>query len=261
MNESTAIFTKDAYESLSGLTHNLRESINIGNKSLLVIDPFEKDEIFYHYFIVGKALLLPENSLNDIPHEEKTVIMAVQTKGKKASEDLNIGIEALIQMNDGERPDIAFYDWDSLRDMMMYLIILIKTLLAVLFGVPLVLCGLVLLSLMMSGLKEKTREIAIKKIFGLDNAGIFIGCIKETFALTAACCVLGGTIGITIGYFLLSDIKESIPCAGVAESISGIFIPKAFLLTFGIIILMSLLAGIIPAIKSARISPMEALKE
>lgn len=261
MNESTAIFTKDAYESLSGLTHNLRERINIGNKSLLVIDPFEKDEIFYHYFIVGKALLLPENSISDIPHEEKKIILAIQTKGEDLEQEYEVAFNNLIQMNDGESPDIEFFSWNFIRKHMGYIIIFIKTLLAVLFGVPLVLCGLVLLSLMMSGLKEKTREIAIKKIFGLDNAGTFIGCIKETFALTAACCVLGGTIGIILGYFLLSDIKESIPCAGVAESISGIFIPKAFLLTFGIIILMSLLAGIIPAIKSARISPMEALKE
>ena len=113
------------------------------------------------------------------------------------------------------------------------------------------------LNFMLVSVTERTREIGIRKAIGATRRAILQQFLIESIVLAG----LGGIIGVGVGVGL------SVLGAAIAPSFGstvGTFAPavsiSSVLLSFGISLVIGLVAGGYPANRAARLRPVEALR-
>jgi len=106
------------------------------------------------------------------------------------------------------------------------------------------------MNIMLVSVSERTREIGLRKAVGARPAAILFQFLVEAVVL----CTMGGLIGILIGWGVASGLK-GIPQLKEAY-IPGWAIALAFFFSAGV----GLIFGMFPAIKAARLDPIDALR-
>ena len=119
-------------------------------------------------------------------------------------------------------------------------------------GISLLVGGIGIMNIMLVSVSERTREIGLRKAVGARPSAILLQFLVEALVL----CFLGGMIGLLGGQGIttaLSQIKEA--------QLDKAYIPGwAIALAFGFAAAVGLIFGMFPAIKAARLDPIEALR-
>ncbi len=119
-------------------------------------------------------------------------------------------------------------------------------------GISLLVGGVGIMNIMLVSVSERTREIGLRKAVGARPSAILLQFLVEAVVL----CLFGGMIGLGIGQGLTSLIAK-IPGA----SLDMAYIPLwAIGLSFGFAGSVGVFFGMFPAIKAARLDPIEALR-
>ncbi|MBK8808757.1 MAG: ABC transporter permease [Bacteroidales bacterium] len=122
-------------------------------------------------------------------------------------------------------------------------------------GIGTILAGIVGISnIMLISVKDRTREIGIRKALGARPFSIIAMVVNEAVILT----MFSGYMGLVAGVFLLELAKKAIPDNDVIinpEANISILLGATIIL-----VLAGAAAGFIPARKAAKIRPIEALR-
>jgi putative ABC transport system permease protein len=105
-------------------------------------------------------------------------------------------------------------------------------------------------------IKERTKEIGVRKALGATPTNIIAQILKESILITG----LFGVIGLTAGVFLMELIGSFMQEENEMFYNPGIDFSVALISTI-IIILSGTFSGLIPAIRAASIKPIEALRD
>ncbi len=116
-------------------------------------------------------------------------------------------------------------------------------------GISLVVGGIGVMNIMLVTVTERTREIGLKKAIGAKKKRILRQFLTEAAVLTS----LGGILGVIVGIGL-AQLLSSLMNTPTAVSIPAILISVVFSMIIGI------LFGLIPAVKAAKLNPIEALR-
>jgi putative ABC transport system permease protein len=123
---------------------------------------------------------------------------------------------------------------------------------AVLVGVvalSLVVGGIVIMNIMLMAVTERTREIGLRKALGARRADIMAQMLTESVVLS----MFGGIIGTLLGTAIAMVISQFTPVPASIE-------PWSVALGIGITALVGLFFGLYPAMRAARLDPIEALR-
>ncbi|HXP62720.1 MAG TPA: ABC transporter permease [Dongiaceae bacterium] len=118
-------------------------------------------------------------------------------------------------------------------------------------GISLLVGGIGIMNIMLASIAERVREIGIRKSVGAANGDIFIQILVESVVIA----LLGGLAGLATSYALVQLIGYFSPTDN-----APIVKLTALGLAFAASALIGVLAGIIPALKAARLNPIAALK-
>jgi len=119
-------------------------------------------------------------------------------------------------------------------------------------GISLLVGGVGIMNIMLVSVSERTREIGLRKAVGAKKSAILTQFLIEAVVL----CFVGGLVGIGIGQLITTGIAN-IPKIELDMS----FIPLwAIGLAFGFSGSVGIFFGMFPAIKAARLDPIEALR-
>lgn len=116
-------------------------------------------------------------------------------------------------------------------------------------GLSLVVGGVVIMNIMLMVVTERTREIGLRKALGARRSDIMAQMLTESIALS----VLGGVIGTLLGAIAAITIAALTPVPAAIE-------PWSVVLGIGITALVGLFFGLYPAMRAARLDPIEALR-
>jgi putative ABC transport system permease protein len=122
---------------------------------------------------------------------------------------------------------------------------------AVLLGVvalSLVVGGIVIMNIMLMVVTERTREIGLRKALGARRSDIMAQMLSESVVLS----ISGGLIGTLLGVAIALTIAAYTPIPAGVEIWS-------VTLGIGITALVGLFFGLYPALRAARLDPIEAL--
>jgi putative ABC transport system permease protein len=116
-------------------------------------------------------------------------------------------------------------------------------------AISLIVGGIGIMNIMLASVTERTREIGIRRALGARRRDITIQFLVETVMLSGAGGLLGVMLGILIPYL-------------VTYFASMITIIKFWspLLAFSISAIVGVVFGIYPALRAARMDPVEALR-
>ncbi|MFQ5874798.1 MAG: ABC transporter permease, partial [Dehalococcoidia bacterium] len=126
------------------------------------------------------------------------------------------------------------------------------------FGIiALVVAAIGIINTLIMAIYERTREIGVMKAVGATRGTIRLLFIVEGGALG----FLGGVIGVALGFVLgqlLNLIGSQTFLSDFPTSSMSVFTPWLFFGVIGLTTVISLLAGLYPANRAARLDPVEA---
>ncbi|MGA2172454.1 MAG: ABC transporter permease [Sedimentisphaerales bacterium] len=118
-------------------------------------------------------------------------------------------------------------------------------------GISLLVGGVGIMNIMLVSISERTKEIGLRKAVGAKRSAILTQFLIEAVIL----CFVGGLVGVGVGKLLTFAIAHLSPL------LEKTYIPAwAIVLSFGFAGTVGIVFGMFPAIKAARLDPIEALR-
>jgi putative ABC transport system permease protein len=121
-------------------------------------------------------------------------------------------------------------------------------LLAAMAVVSLVVGGIGIMNVMLVSVIERTREVGVRMAVGARQRDILAQFLLEATLISMA----GGIVGVAMGVL-------SIPLAAVLNQGMALLDPVSIPLSLGVAILTGIIFGLYPALRAARLDPIEAL--
>lgn len=116
-------------------------------------------------------------------------------------------------------------------------------------GISLLVGGIGIMNIMLANILERTREIGIRRALGARRVDIQRLFLIESFAIA----VIGGFLGIALGFAMAHTIS-------VYSGWTTAWSSTAVFLSLGVCAGTGLAFGIYPAVKAARLNPIDALR-
>jgi putative ABC transport system permease protein len=145
--------------------------------------------------------------------------------------------------------DFTIQNQDQLLATVSSVSTLLTVLLAGIASISLIVGGIGIMNIMLVSVRERTREIGIRKAIGARGRDILAQFLIEALVLSLA----GGFFGIVIGLAISALI-------GVIAGWGFIFSPLTILAAVGFSLVVGIVFGVWPASQAARLDPVVALR-
>jgi ABC-type antimicrobial peptide transport system permease subunit len=118
-------------------------------------------------------------------------------------------------------------------------------------AIGLIVGGIGIMNVMLASISERVREIGVRRALGAKRTDILVQILAESLTLAVA----GGVLGMIASIGLIMILQKVVVPANRPElSPAALFIGVFFSGLVGVI------AGLYPAVRASRLSPVEALR-
>lgn len=248
-----AILGFELAETLFPFTGAVGREIRIGSENFTVVGISEKRGQMFGQSRDNFVAIPITTLMKHFPYNpEQMEIGAVPRR----PEDLNEAIDQIRnvlrqrrKVRFGQPDDFAVFTQDTLVDLYNQLTGAAYLVMIVISSIGLLVGGIGVMNIMLVSVKERTREIGIRKAIGARSADILKQFLIEAIFLTGT----GGIIGVLIGFGLALLVRAATPLPAAVTAWS-VFAGLAVSISIG------LFFGIFPARKASRLDPIESLR-
>jgi len=131
---------------------------------------------------------------------------------------------------------------------------ILQLVLAAIAGISLLVGGIGIMNIMLVSVTERIREIGLRKAVGAKRRDILIQFLIEAAALGLG----GGALGIVVGWVIVKIISNI--ATNLGFSFTAMLSGNAIALAVGVAIGIGLISGLYPAVRAARLDPIESLR-
>jgi putative ABC transport system permease protein len=187
---------------------------------------------------------------------EPRIYVVAQSKGPELFEDVKAEITTYMRrvrnLEPGEPNTFGVEAIDQAISQFKSLAAGLQAFAGGIVAISLLVGGIGIMNIMLVSVSERTREIGLRKAVGAKPSVILTQFLVEAVTL----CMLGGAIGLLIGQGIVFAMR-----AVASNALGGAVIPSwAVVLAVGFSAATGLIFGMFPAIKAARLDPIEALR-
>ncbi|HPY00964.1 MAG TPA: ABC transporter permease, partial [Candidatus Marinimicrobia bacterium] len=248
---AVAVLGADVAEKLFPFTYPIGEQVKIDGIRYEVIGVMEK---------MGQAMMGNQDNIVTIPNSTfiKTygdwgsISIAVKAKSAETILDAMDQVTAILRIArkvpPGDENDFEVVTADSIMNTLRNLTGFIFIAAVIICGISLLVGGIGIMNIMLVSVTERTREIGIRKAVGAKRRHILTQFMTEAVGI----CLFGGLIGILLGVVVGLLIAQAFKLPPVIP-LWSIFVGMGFSLLIGVVF------GTYPALKAAKLDPIEAL--
>jgi putative ABC transport system permease protein len=182
--------------------------------------------------------------------------IAVQAASAEAidsvTDEIDTVLRRLHRLTTDEKADFAVVSQEQVLSIFGQITGILTIFLSAIAGISLLVGGIGIMNIMLVSVTERTREIGVRKAVGAKRRDILIQFLIEASTLS----LLGGAIGMFGGWFLGFLISQ-FDFSGIR--IHSVVSPDIVLLAVSVSLFIGLVSGIYPAMRAARLNPIDAL--
>ena len=160
--------------------------------------------------------------------------------------------------------DKAIGTWDTIEDsdQMMQVNVALEFLLGLIGAITLGVGGVGVMNIMLVSVTERTREIGLLKALGARPSDILTQFLLDSLTLTFIAGAVGMVLAVALGYLIppMPLYSEQYKTANHEGDIFLTASPSVMLISFGILAAVGIVSGLLPAMRAARMDPVEALR-
>jgi putative ABC transport system permease protein len=134
-------------------------------------------------------------------------------------------------------------------------ILMFKLFMGAITGISLVVGGIGIMNVLLASVTERTREIGIRRAVGARRRDILAQFLAESVTVAAAGSLVGSGLGVAA-----ATVAATVMRRAAAAPVSPGFSPSTILVTAAAALGVGLLFGTYPALRAARLSPLDALR-
>ena len=206
--------------------------------------------------LTNNLAVIPITTLNDIfGNEDKVDFIGAAVVGSEPTENVAKSITTLLDTRHNTTDGYYAQSMESDFDMIDNIFTAITAFVAFVAALSLFVGGVGVMNIMLVTVKERTREIGIRKSLGATNGNIKVQFVMEAITLT----VIGGGIGIGLG-FLLAGIASGFITEGMGMEVVAVMSAGNIAVAFCVSTVIGIIFGVYPAGKAAKLDPIEALR-
>ena len=185
-------------------------------------------------------------------------MISVQVESSDKLESAQQEITAILQdthnIREGEGDDFRVLNVASVAGQVTQVLGILQLVLAGIAGISLLVGGIGIMNIMLVSVTERIREIGLRKAVGAKRRDILIQFLIE--AATLGLC--GGAVGVLVGWGIVKIISSIATNLGFpfAARLPG----DAIILAVGVSVFVGLVSGLYPALRAARLDPIESLR-
>ena len=148
-----------------------------------------------------------------------------------------------------EEADFSIFNQADLASTASSITQIFTALLSSVASISLLVGGIGIMNMMLTNVRERTREIGLRKAIGAKKKDISNQFLAESIVVT----VIGGLIGVLLGVF----VAYGVSFVGILQTKITI---GPIILAFGVSAFIGIIFGYYPAKKAAELNPIEALR-
>jgi putative ABC transport system permease protein len=241
--------------------------IKISGAKFTVIGVLEKKTQITNYAMPDdRSAFVPYSTLATmmyVRYLDDIVVLPVQNHFRqRIIEDLRAALARAHHFGTRDERAVVILDWNEFRGIVTNLSFGLQVLLTIIGALTLSIGAVGVMNIMLVSVAERTREIGILKALGARRRHILGQILLEGLSMTAA----GGLCGFALAA-LLTKLIGTLPLLGpLFEDTSGqsdvhlaISFP-ALATASAVLIVVGLVAGLIPAVRAARLDPVQAMR-
>jgi len=253
-----AVLGQDVVESLFKGKDPLGQNLTINGKRMLIVGTFVKKGSSGFGGQPDNFVLIPISTFDRYFPETKnshddTIHIATIPRSPelvdKIVEEGTAVLRARRKVPFNAPNDFAIFTAEKMLAQMQAVTNAISGVMVLIAGIALLVGGVGVMNIMLVSVTERTKEIGLRKAVGALRRDITLQFLTEAMTLTA----LGGTVGVALGLLTAVVVRTVSPLA-TATPLWSIF------LGLGVSISIGLFFGIYPAMKAARLDPIDALR-
>ncbi|GAB4167601.1 MAG: ABC transporter permease [Calditrichia bacterium] len=230
----------------------LGNTIKIGGKHFKVVGVLEKRGSVFG-FDMDKSAIVPYFSLRNIIGPRRGIQIALSSGDPSLIPELKEETRYLMRRARGLKPseedNFSINQQDMLTDFYMKLTGTLYSIIFVIGSVSLLVGGIVITNIMLVSVTERTKEIGIRKAIGASRKAVLTQFLLESITIS----VIGGLIGLIFGYLGAVQILHLL-------KLEGFITLNTIILAIGFSSFTGIVAGFYPAMKAARMNPIDALR-
>ena len=135
-------------------------------------------------------------------------------------------------------------------------VLLFKILMGAVTGISLIVGGIGIMNVLLASVAERTREIGIRKAAGARHRDILVQFLAESVAITGVGSLAGVVLGLATGFGVAAFMRAQTEGANV----QAVFTWSSAAVAVAAAVIVGIVFGIYPALRAARLSPIDAIR-
>jgi len=252
---AVAVLDGDVARRVFGRERALGRTVRVGGRPMEVIGlyqppgnifspPGQQIGAIIPFLLADRQFLIDRTNALWIPVKPRAGVSVAE-----AQEAVTIAMREMRRLRPGDRNSFDLMTQDQILDTFNKLTGVFFLVMIVLSAVALLVGGIGVMAIMMVSVTSRTREIGLRKAVGATRRDIMLQFLVEAVTLTG----IGGVIGILTGLAmaqLVGVVMKIDAVAPVSMTVTAVAVSVAIGVAF----------GLLPAIRAARLDPIEALR-
>jgi putative ABC transport system permease protein len=201
-------------------------------------------------FDLDDLVFVPVTTSLDMYGLEGVTEMMIKSKDRTSTQASIAEVTEILKARHNQQEDFTVVSQDDLLSTVGQITATMTLVLLAIASISLIVGGIGIANIMLVSVRERTREIGIRRAVGARRRDILTQFLVEAIVIS----LLGGLIGLALGATIIWLTKVAVPDLPVKLSAWIVTIAVGFSALVGVV------SGIWPAMRAADLDPVEALR-